>query len=151
MIGTLIHALCCSQPERQVTWYWEPVGNAGKSFLADWLEIKRDAFVVTGGKFADIAYAFNYQEYIVFDFARDQQDRFPYQLLEDFKNRRIFSTKYASMMKRAVSCKLIVFANFEPERAKLSQDRWDIHRLNLDPFAVPIAPVQLVVVGMDGL
>lgn len=57
----------------------------GKSYLADWMEVWRNAFVVTGGKFADIAYAFQFQEYVVFDFARDQQDRFPYKLLEDFK------------------------------------------------------------------
>ncbi len=82
---SLNHIHFLSQEERKVLWYWEHVGNAGKSFLADWLEINRDAFVVTGGKFADIAYAFNYQEYIVFDYARDQEDRFPYKLLEDFK------------------------------------------------------------------
>lgn len=84
---TLRYILSRRQPEREVLWYWEEAGNAGKSFLADWLEIHRDAFVVTGGKFADIAYAFNYQEVIVFDFARDQEERFPYKLLEDFKVR----------------------------------------------------------------
>ncbi len=125
-------------------WVWEDEGNAGKSFLADWLEIKRNAFVVTGGKFADIAYAFNYQEVVVFDFARDQEDRFPYKLLEDFKNRRVFSTKYQSVMKRAISCRLIVFANFAPDKTKLSQDRWDVVHLNLNPLQQ--APLQVVVV-----
>ncbi len=129
-----VHTLSLSQHERKVSWYWEEDGNAGKSFLADWLEIHRDAFVVTGGKFADIAYAFNYQNYVVFDFARDQEERFPYKLLEDFKNRRVFSTKYQSVMKRAISCKLLVFANFAPDRSKLSDDRWDVHHLNFNPL-----------------
>ncbi len=71
---------------------------------------------------------------MVFDFARDQEERFPYKLLEDFKNRRIFSTKYQSVMKRAISCKLIVFANFEPDKSKLSVDRWDVHHLNFNPL-----------------
>lgn len=57
----------------------------GKTFLADWLEIWRQAFVVTGGKFNDIAYAFALEEYVVFDFSRAQEDKFPYKLLEDFK------------------------------------------------------------------
>lgn len=124
-----------SQPERKVTWYWDAGGNTGKTFLADWLDVWRDTFVVTGGKYADIAYAFNYEEYIVFDYARDYagdvdgKDRFPYKLLEDFKNKRVFSTKYRCIIKKAASCHLIVFTNFAPDRKKLSPDRWDVHRL----------------------
>lgn len=102
--------------------------------MSNWLEIWRNAFVVTGGKFADIAYAFDYEKYVVFDFARDQQERFPYQLLEDFKNRRIFSTKYESHMKRTTECHLMILSNFAPDKSKMSADRWDIHKLNLEPF-----------------
>lgn len=64
---------------------WDHTGHIGKSFLADWLEVWRNAFVVTGGKFADIAYAFHLEEYVVFDFSRAQEEQFPYKLLEDFK------------------------------------------------------------------
>lgn len=124
-----MNILLLSQAERTVTWYWDPRGNHGKSFLADWLEIWRDAFVVTGGKFADIAYRFNLEKYVVFDYARDQEERFPYKLLEDFMNRRVDSTKYIPVKKRAAECHLIVFTNFEPDRSKLSPDRWDVHRL----------------------
>lgn len=130
------------QPDRKVTWYYEETGNAGKSYLANWLEIWRKAYVITGGKYADITYAFDYQEYVVFDYARDQQDKFPYRLLEDFKNRRVFSTKYESVMKRALSCHLIVFTNFAPDRSKLSHDRWDVHHLNLDPLHQQPAPIE---------
>lgn len=129
-----------------VSWYWCGRGNSGKSFLADWLEVWRDAFVVTGGKFADIAYAYDLEEYVVFDFARDQQERFPYKLVEDFKNRRIFSTKYESRLKRAARCKLIVFSNFAPDKSKLSADRWDVHDVG---GAENWQAVQEVVVGME--
>ncbi len=136
-----LHTLTLRQPERKVTWYWEEGGNTGKSFLADWLEVFRSAFIVTGGKFNDIAYAFDYQKYVVFDFARAQEERFPYKLLEDFSNKRIFSTKYRPIMKRTSCCRLIVFANFAPDRSKLSRDRWDVHHLDLNPMNTPIPTV----------
>lgn len=85
--------------------------------------------MVTGGRNADIAYAYNYQEWIVFDFARDQADRFPYAILECFKNGRIFSTKYESVIKYVDKTRVIVFTNFAPDKSKLSADRWDIHKL----------------------
>ena len=111
----------------------------GKTFLTDWLEVWRGAYVITGGKYADIAYHFNHQNYVVFDFARDMADKFPYKLLEDFKNRRVFSSKYVPVTKRAPECHLIVFTNFEPDKSKLSADRWDVHSLSAP------APFQLVV------
>ncbi len=135
-----------AQCDRKITWYWDEDGNTGKSWLTDWLAIKRGAFIVTGGKFCDIAYAFNYQEVVVFDYARDQEDRFPYKLLEDFKNLRVFSSKYESIMKRAVSCHLIVFANFGPDRSKLSRDRWDVNKLNLQPLVTgPPRPALIII------
>lgn len=136
----MYHILIHRQPDRKVTWVWEATGNEGKSWLADYLGIKRNAFIITGGAYKDIAHAFDFQETIVFDFSRDQQERVPYQLMEDFKNKRIFSPKYDSTVKRAVKCKLVVFANFPPEKEKLSIDRWDIIHLNIHPFGVPGAP-----------
>lgn len=65
-------------------WVWEETGNVGKTFLADWLETWRQAYIVTGGKWTDIAHAFKQQEYVVFDFARSQEHKFPYELLEHF-------------------------------------------------------------------
>jgi len=126
---TLINIRLNNQPGRKVTWYYDEQGSQGKTFLADWLEVWRGAFVVTGGKYTDIAYRFNLEEYVVFDYARDMSDKFPYKLLEDFKNRRVESHKYVPLVKRAAHCRLIVFTNFAPDKSKLSQDRWDVHRL----------------------
>ena len=134
-----IQTLGRSQNDRTVTWVWESAGNVGKSFLADWIEMWRDAYVVTGGKYADISYAFQYQEYVVFDYSRAQEDKFPYKLVEDFKNRRVFSNKYESVSKKALANKLIIFTNWAPDRSKLSRDRWDIMDLN------PVIPLQMVI------
>lgn len=113
-------------------------GNIGKSFLADWFEVWRGAYIVTGGKYGDISYAFDCQEYIVFDFSRAQEDKFPYRLVEEYKNLRVFSTKYESRMKRATSCKLLVFTNFAPDRSKLSRDRWNVLHVDLNPIPVQV-------------
>lgn len=104
--------------------------------------------MITGGKYSDIAYAFNLEEYVIFDFSRQQADRFPYKLVEDFKNRRVFSTKYESRMKRALRCKLIVFTNWAPDKSMLSADRWNVHHIDLNPLVQPI-PVQLI--NLEGI
>lgn len=130
----------CDVDARKVIWVWEAHGRIGKSFLADWLVVWRNAFLVTGGKFADISYCYDYQEYVVFDFSRAQEDKFPYRLLEEYKNLRVFCTKWQSHYKEALACHLIVFANFPPDRTKLSVDRWDVHHVDLNPI-----PLQLII------
>lgn len=132
-----------SQPERKVLWIWEETGHTGKTFLGEYLCIHRNAFLVTGGKHADIAFAYNLERTVVFDFARDQSERVPYQLLEAFKNGYIFSPKYQSCTKRFEPARVIVFANFAPDESKLSADRWDIRYIGEGgPPGVP--PVQVV-------
>lgn len=101
--------------------------------------IKDNAFLVTGGKYHDIAYLYAYEKIVVFDYARDQQERFPYKLLEDFKNGHILSTKYEPERKLFPPAKVIVFTNFAPLLDKLSHDRWDIHDL-ADAEVVPSTP-----------
>lgn len=130
----LTYTLGRSQADRKVTWVWDETGNIGKSFLADWFEIWRGAFLVTGGKFGDISHSFECQTYVVFDFSRAQEDKFPYRLLEEHKNLKVYSPKYESRRKRAVACKLVVFCNFAPDRSKLSADRWDVHHINPLPL-----------------
>lgn len=112
------------------------------------MEVWRGAYVVTGGRYSDITYAYDYQRYVVFDYARDQFDKFPYSLVENWKNGRVFSTKYGSCVKRVAECRLIVFTNFMPDRSKLSKDRWDIWFIKADKSAEQrpaVPPVQIVI------
>jgi len=114
------------QNDRQVTWVIDPKGNSGKSWLANWLYVHKGAFIVDGGKQADIAHAYDCQEWVVFDYTRSQEEYINYQVIESFKNGRIFSPKYDSAMKIFKPAKLIVFANWAPDYKALSEDRWDI-------------------------
>lgn len=118
-----------NQTRRKITWCWEETGNVGKTVLADWMASTKDAFCCVGGKYADIALAYDCQEYVVFDLSREQHERVPYALLEGFKNGRIFSGKYASKNKLFKPAKVLIFANFEPDLEKMSSDRWDIHHI----------------------
>lgn len=125
-------SLCDEAPDtRKVFWYYDECGNTGKSFLVDYLVSMRDAIVFTNGKMADMAFAYKEESIVIFDLARCQADKIDnvYMAVETFKNGRIFSPKYESQTKVFPVPHVFVFANFEPDRTKLSQDRWHITRV----------------------
>jgi len=117
------------QDSRKVMWVWEDDGHVGKTWLANYLQDVHNAFVVTGGKWADIAFAYNRERVVVFDLTRTQEESCPYKVMEDFCNGRLFSPKYHSKCKVFEPPKVVVFTNFRPDKSKLSEDRWDIHHI----------------------
>ena len=118
---------CCTTPDpRSILWYYDAVGNTGKSWFANSCP---NAYVITGGKHADIYYAYNFEPVVIFDWPRDHEDRFPYGVAEAFKNGYFLSTKYEVKRVRFEVPHVIVFSNFYPDRSKLSNDRWEINEL----------------------
>ncbi len=115
-----------TQNDREVLWITDTEGNAGKSFLAKYLVGTHNAFYVRNGKSSDISYSYNYQELVVFDFTRSQEERINYSIIEAFKDGMLFSPKYESTTKIFEPAKVVVFANFPPNEAELSADRWNI-------------------------
>lgn len=113
---------------RSVYWYWDTRGNTGKSFMVDWLVAFKKAIVFTHGKMHDIAHAYNHEPVVCFDLARTQEEKLDavYMALECFKNGRMFSGKYESTTKVFETPHVFVFANFAPDKSKLSADRWKI-------------------------
>lgn len=114
------------QTDRKITWVYDPVGNMGKSWLANYLVAQHGAFLVEGGKRGDVAYAYNFEDIVVFDYTRSQEEQVNYSLIESFKNGRIFSSKYDSGLKLFSSCTVLCLSNFDPDRTKLSEDRWQV-------------------------
>lgn len=116
---------------RKVYWFWDSDGGTGKSFMAKYLVVEHAAFLTTGGKMADIAYSYNNERVVVMDLARTQADKMDhmYSLMECFKNGVLFSPKYDSTNKYFETPHVVVFANFEPDRTKLSEDRWFVINL----------------------
>nr|WAE42589.1 MAG: replication associated protein [Cressdnaviricota sp.] len=112
------------QPDaRTITWVYDSVGNLGKSIFAN---NYTNAYVITGGKHADVFYAYKFEPVVFFDWPRDAQDRFPYSVAESFKNGYFLSTKYECRRVRFNIPHVVVFSNSLPEMDKLSLDRWDI-------------------------
>lgn len=115
--------------QRQVLWYYDRVGGRGKTHLAKYLVDNRGAFYSRGGKAVDIAYAYKYESIVIFDYTRDHQDFVNYSMLEMFKDGMVTSSKYESVLKRCNCPHVIVFSNFEPDRTKMSEDRWKVTNL----------------------
>lgn len=122
---------------RQINWYWEDVGNVGKTSLAKYLcaHPKYNA-VYMNGKGADIKYFLvkHFQKeptnrdnlIAIWDLSRTSEDFIPYGSIEAIKNGLFFAGKYESEMAIFNTPHVVVFANYPPDRTKLSDDRWNI-------------------------
>lgn len=125
------------QNHRAILWCWDSLGCSGKTTLAKLLILEQDALLIDGKK-SDILYAATeflgkdlesafYKKLIfILDLSRTCENFVSYDAIEKLKNGLWFSGKYESKMVMIPSPKLIVFANFPPDKTKLSQDRWVI-------------------------
>lgn len=116
---------------RKIEWYFDAIGNNGKSYFSiNWRGSDgRRGFTINGGKHSDVIYAYEFQEVIFFDLCRDCEERAPYALMESFKNGFLFNSKYNSQSLYFKTPHVIVFSNFYPDKSKLSEDRWEIIEL----------------------
>lgn len=115
-----------NQTDRTVTWVCDPEGGKGKSTMTDIL-ISQGWQFFENAKCKDVACALNEDASgYVFDFSRSIEGRVNYGIIESIKNGRVFSSKYLSCCKFFPKPRVIVFANFYPDKTKLSEDRWDI-------------------------
>ncbi len=120
---------CGEKPDsRRIHWYVDELGNTGKSFLAKFLGLG-GAFVCSNAKTADLCYAYQGEPVVLFDLERSCEESFNYQVLERLKNGTVFSSKYESGTRYFRTPHLFVFANWYPEKSKLSLDRWDINKI----------------------
>lgn len=118
---------------RKVYWIYETEGNVGKSYLAQYL-VCNGAYLCTGGKVQDIQYSYQGQNIVVMDLSRTKAEHMDhlYEMVERWKDGSFLSTKYESVMKVFDVPHVLVFANFAPEREKLSSDRWHVSRIEND-------------------
>lgn len=116
---------------RRVFWYHEETGCVGKSFIAKYLLLKERAYYVTGGKQIDILYGFNGESIVIYDLPRTYAENLDavYNTIECFKNGIYLSTKYETEQRVFKVPHVIVFANFEPDYSKLSEDRYKVMKL----------------------
>lgn len=124
--------------DRTIHWWWESVGNVGKSAMTKYLCAKRGALQV-GGKACDMKFMIAkhnevkgfFPEIVIFDIPRENLDYLSYNGMEQIKNGCFASTKYESGMVVMNSPHVIVFANSEPDKSKVSLDRWRIRQIKI--------------------
>lgn len=130
---TIVDLVSGPPSKRKIHWVWDPYGNVGKSWMASYLAVKTAALILEGGKKADMAYIWAQKptSCAVFDLSRTQEGYLDgvYSLAESLKNGRVVSTKYESKSVVFPVPHVLIFANFEPDRTKWSDDRYDIIRV----------------------
>lgn len=118
---------------RKIHWYVDREGGKGKTTLARHICLTYSDAIYLSGRPSDIKSAIASLEIkpriCIFDWVRSQDSRVSYQALEEVKNGIFFSSKYESRMVIFNIPHVIVFSNFEPERHRLSADRWDLREL----------------------
>lgn len=126
--------------KRRICFVVDPLGNAGKTHLANWIEAKYEHVqVMKPGKFADMAYEYDIDtKVLIVDIPRSKCEHFQYSFLECVKDGRLFSSKYESITKRFVSPHVLVFMNQQPDDQVLSRDRYQIELTLNNPLSDPI-------------
>lgn len=117
-----------NQGDRRILWVVDVEGGHGKSFLAKLLMYCYGYDLFDGvTKASDISFLISPVPIgFVFDVTRDDSSKFSYSTLEMVKNGFVMSGKYAGIKRMFSPVPVIVFANFHPDKSKLSADRWDI-------------------------
>jgi len=122
----LIEIIKQEPDHRKIFWFYDEIGGKGKTNMAKYLVDNHDACYLNCGGAGDIAYFYDGQPVVVFDYPRTLEGRISYDSIESLKNGILFSKKYESKVKRFDKPHVIVFANFEPDEERLSKDRWVI-------------------------
>jgi len=132
-----IEAIYNGEPDdRKIYWFWEPIGNVGKSAFVKYMIIKHKALFCDGGKKSDlINLVFNNDmdicKCVIWDLPRGTKGNISYATLECVKNGMVCNTKYETGVKCFNPPHIFVFANFPPDDPEqLSPDRWVITELN---------------------
>jgi len=128
--------------DRAIHWLWEAKGNAGKTKFLEYLEqeytVEKSVFLTDFGRVTDTANIIQNAvergwdgSVVLIDLRRSMRDRESiYPILEAFKDRRFTNTKYMGGCVRLRKCpKVIITANWAPNWASLSEDRWRVVEL----------------------
>lgn len=127
--------------DRKIYWLWSKAGKTGKTSFCKYLTVKHGAICLSG-KSSDIKNGIvEYKkangivpEIILIDIPRSFNSEYlSYEGLESVKNMYFYSGKYEGGMICDNPPHMIIFSNEEPDRKKLSADRWDIWEINTWP------------------
>jgi len=118
---------------RKIVFIVDELGSGGKSTFCSYLEQELpNVQVMIPEARKDMSVLVDVMTRIVLiDVPRFTDVDLPYSFMEQLKNARVSSTKYNPQGKRfPVRPHVVVFSNFAPCMTALSQDRYDIRRIN---------------------
>lgn len=119
--------------DREVIFVVDTVGGCGKSWFVKWWLSKHGELtqLLSIGKRDDLAYAIDESKrWFLFDVPRSQSEFLQYSVLEQLKDRLVFSPKYCSRTKTLQATPhVVVFMNESPNMTKLSADRYKVINL----------------------
>ena len=116
------------QTDRKVLWVVDFQGNAGKTFLGQYL-CAMYGFKLLDGTVStrDLAYLLKgHEKGFCFDVSRASMQSFCYASLEAIKNGYVISGKYGGKQCIFEPMHTVIFSNEFPDLSKLSRDRWTI-------------------------
>ena len=119
------------QDDRQILWVCDPVGNRGKTFLAQYL-LHLYSFQLFDGILSsrDTGVLFRKDcQGVCFDVSRTTVESFSYHTLECLKNGVLITGKFHGRTMTFPSKRIVVFSNDFPNLTALSMDRWKVVQL----------------------
>lgn len=134
----ILQKLKLEPDKRTLYWYWEENGCAGKTTFQKYMFSNFEGVVVLAGKGTDMKNGIiNYQlqtktlpKIVLINIPRSSLDFVSYTGLEEIKDMFFFSGKYEGGMVCGACPHVFIFANEEPDKTKMSSDRFKIHKIN---------------------
>lgn len=119
--------------DRSIRFYVDTEGEKGKTWFQQYYLSKypEETQCLTVAKSQDLAHAICPQKRVIFfNIPRNQMDYISYSLLEQIKDRMVFSPKYDSRMKIFnQNAHVVVFSNETPDYNKMTADRYNVTEL----------------------
>lgn len=130
----VLNILKTKPDNRKIYWYWEPIGDVGKSFLCKYLCLTENVIIGDGNKTDMFNQINNWLKnnpdddptILLYDIPRTAENYVSYTAVEKIKNGFFYSGKYEGGVCIFPNPHVICFANFEPQYNKLSRDRWEV-------------------------
>lgn len=135
---------------RKITWYYDPVGDSGKTSIGRYLRINYPSDWMSHNDLGTMYHASTIitndiqagwtQHGICINLTRGAENHKSfYQVLESIKDGQITAMKYSGGTTIFNSPHLIVFSNFLPKVQYMSKDRWDIREITQDKDDIKIS------------
>lgn len=122
---------------RQIVWYFDSEGGSGKTaFARHVLGLYPGVLYLSGGTYKDASYqALKMKQdprICLVNLPRSTEGKVSYGIFESLKDGLVQSGKYEGGVRLFAPPHVIIFANFLPDMASLSFDRWNIRHLRFN-------------------